>query len=266
MAQAQTIGPPQRLGFLETLRVDRWWLEPILFFAGLTLFFGYLAVSAFLDDWAFKVGPYLSPVFEPGPFIPLEDRLEEPFGAWFLSPAFVILWGPAGFRLTCYYFRKAYYRAYFLKPPACAVGDAGTAYGGESLFPLILQNAHRYFMYVALILVWFQWATAIRSFHDPDGGWGIGLGSAILVTDSILLSLYLFSCHALRHFVGGCLSCFSCSKWNQTRKKTWNLVTLLNGRHALWAWASLASVAATDLYIRLVANGHITDPNTWSSF
>jgi hypothetical protein len=265
MAQAQAIGPPHRLGFLETLRRDRWWVEPTLMILGLTLFFGYLAASAFLDDWDFKIGPYLSPVFESGPLMFI-DRLEEPFDPWFLSPAFVILWGPAGFRLTCYYFRLAYYRTYFMTPPACAVGDARRLYSGESRFPLIVQNAHRYFMYIALILIWFQWATAIKSFHDPDEGWGIGLGSVILIVDSILLSFYLFSCHALRHLIGGRLDCFSCSWRNQMQKKVWNWVSRLNVNHALWAWSSLVSIFVTDIYIRLVANGHITDPNTWSSF
>ncbi len=265
MAQEQVIGSPHRLGFLETLRRDRWWVEPTLLLLGLILFFGYLAVSAFLDEWSFKEGPYVSPVFESGPFMFIK-RLEEPFSSWFLSPAFVILWIPAGFRLTCYYFRQAYYRSGFLSPPACAVGDAWKTYTGESRFPLIIQNAHRFFMYAALILVWFQWATAVKGFHDPDEGWGIGLGSVILVIDSILLSFYLFSCHALRHMIGGRLNCFSCSLQNRVQKKAWNWVSRLNVNHAVWAWSSLFSVLVTDIYIRLVANGHITDPNTWSSF
>ncbi len=266
MAQRQAVFPPHRLGIAATLRRDTWWLEPLLFAIGLVAFFGYLSVSAFLDRWAFEIGPYHSPVFEFGPFIFLKDKLKEGFGPWFLSPAFIILWGPAGFRLTCYYFRKAYYRAIFWAPPACAVGDLPTRYHGETRFPFLLQNLHRYFMYVALVLVWFQWANAIRGFHDPDEGWGIGLGSVFLVVDSALLSLYLFSCHALRHLVGGGLDCFSCSRWNMVRKRGWDVVSRLNANHGLWAWLSLFSVALTDVYIRLVANGHITDPNTWNSF
>jgi hypothetical protein len=265
MAQRQAVSLPHRLGFAATLRIDPWWLETLIFMAGLVGLFGYLAVSAFLDQWAFHIGPYYSPVFEPGPFMLLEDKLDGPFGPWFLSPAFVILWGPAGFRLTCYYFRKAYYRALAFSPPACAVGDALPRYRGESRLPLIVQNLHRYFMYVALVLVWFQWANAIRSFHHPDEGWGVGLGSIILTVDSALLSLYLFSCHALRHLVGGGIDCFSCSRWHRLRKRGWDVVSRLNLRHPLWAWLSLMSVAAADIYIRLVANGTITDPNTWRS-
>ncbi|MFQ6019177.1 MAG: succinate dehydrogenase [Dehalococcoidia bacterium] len=258
MAQAQAARPPYRLGFLATLRKDRWWVEPALVFLGLTIFFGYLAASGFLDDWEFEIGPYLTPVYEP--------KLHGKFDAWWFSPAFLILWGPAGFRITCYYYRQAYYRSYFLSPPACAVGDLARSYSGEARFPLILQNAHRFFMYVALVFVPLLWIGAIRGFHDPDEGWGIGVGSAFLVVNAFLLMMYTFSCHSLRHFVGGGLDCFSCSAWTRTRKRVWDSVTTFNIRHRFWAWISLIGVVGTDVYIRVVANGYITDPNTWDHF
>jgi hypothetical protein len=259
MARAQqVVSPPHRLGFLATLRKDRWWLEPALVFLGLTLFFGWLTVSAFLDGWEFEIGPYLSPVYEP--------KLFGAFDAFWFSPALLIVWIPAGFRMTCYYYRGAYYRSYFLSPPACAVGDVSKSYSGESRFPLLLQNAHRYFMYGALIFVVLLWRGAILGFHDPDEGWGIGLGSIFLVLNAFLLMMYTFSCHSLRHLVGGGLNCFSCSAWTRSRKRVWDYVTRWNENHRSWAWISLVGVLATDLYIRLVANGQITDPNTWSGF
>lgn len=267
MAQAQAARPPHRLGFLQTLRKDRWWLEPALVFLGLSVFFGWLTVSAFLDEWDFEVGPYLSPVYEP--------KLHGPFGVFWFSPALLILWGPAGFRVTCYYYRRAYYRSYFLSPPACAVGDATPSYSGEGRFPLILQNAHRFFMYVAVVFVPLLWIGAIQGFHNGeeiiDGaavetGWGIGLGSVLLVLNAFLLMMYTFSCHSFRHLIGGGLNCFSCSRWTRARKRLWDYVSLWNVNHRLWAWVSLIGVVGTDLYIRLVANGHITDPNTWSGF
>lgn len=259
MAQAQkVVSPPHRLGFLETLRKDRWWVEPVAVFLGVTLFFGWLAVSAFLDEWEFEIGPYLSPVYEP--------KLHGPYGVFWFSPALFIIWGPAGFRATCYYYRRAYYRSYFLSPPACAVGDLSGSYSGEGRFPLILQNAHRFFLYVALVFVVLLWIGAIRGFHDPDEGWGLGLGSIFLVVNAFLLMMYTFSCHSLRHFVGGGLDCFSCSAWTRARKRVWDYVSLWNERHRFWAWISLFGVVGTDLYIRLVANGQITDPNTWSNF
>ncbi len=258
MAQAQAVTAPHRLGFLATLRKDRWWMEPALVAAGLVVFFGYLTVSGFLDDWAFEIGPYLSPIFEP--------KVHDKYPQWWASPALIIIWVPAGFRATCYYYRLAYYRSLFLSPPACAVGDAAPRYGGESGFPFVLQNVHRFFMYGALVFVVFLWIGAIRGFHDPDEGWGIGLGSGFLAVNAFLLMMYTFSCHSVRHLVGGGLDCFSCSRWTQARKRAWDYVTRFNEHHRFWAWISLIGVVATDVYIRLVANGHITDPNTWNTF
>jgi hypothetical protein len=264
---AQAISGPHRRGFMATLRLDQWWVGPVTFLVGLGILFGYLTVSAFLENWDYIAGDhaYVSPVFEPGPLAFFTDRWERPIGG-ILSPAFFILWGPGLFRLTCYYFRKAYYRSYFMSPPACAVGDARSSYTGESRLPLIFQNLHRYFMYIALILVLFQWYNAVMSFHDNSEGWGIGLGSIFVVTDVVFLSGYLFGCHALRHWIGGGLDCYSCSAWKRARKSLWDRITVLNTNHAFWAWGSLITVAGTDLYIRLVANGTITDPNTWSNF
>jgi hypothetical protein len=258
MAQASAISGPHKLGFLATLRRDPWWIEPTLVAVGLTVFLSYLTISAFLDTWAYEIGPYLSPVFEPEFF--------GPFDVWWFSPALLILWGPIGLRATCYYYRLAYYRSYFLTPPGCAVGDFRRKYSGETGFPLILQNIHRYFMYVALVFVPLLWIGAIKGFHHPEEGWGIGVGSIFLVVNATLLMLFTFSCHSFRHFVGGSVDCFSCSAWDRTRKRAWDWVTVLNGQHRLLAWASLIVIAATDLYIRFVANDIITDPNTWSSF
>lgn len=267
MAQAQAVRPPHRLGFLATLRKDRWWVEPALVSLGLAVFFGWLTVSAFLDKWDFEVGPYLSPIYEP--------KLHGAFDAFWFSPAFFILWGPGGFRMTCYYYRRAYYRSYLMSPPACAVGDLSRKYSGEARFPLILQNAHRFFMYVALVFVPLLWIGAINGFYNGeeiiDGvavetGWGVGLGSMLLVVNAFLLMMYTFSCHSFRHLIGGGVNCFSCSKLTRTRKRLWDYVSLWNERHRMWAWVSLIGVVGTDVYIRLVANGHITDPNTWSGF
>ncbi len=258
MTQATAAAPaPHRQGFRQTLRTDAWWFEPALVFVSLSVFFGWLTLSIFLPAWDYEIGPYLSPVFEPK----LWDSHK-----WYLSPAFVVLIGPVPFRATCYYYRRAYYRSYFLSPPACAVGDIARSYKGESRFPLIMQNLHRIFMYVALLFVIFLWIGAIRGFHDPDEGWGIGLGSGLLVLNAFLLSMYTFSCHSLRHFVGGGLDCFSCTAWTRRRKRVWDYVSRWNENHRLWAWSSLIVIVVADLYIRLVANDVITDPNTWSHF
>jgi hypothetical protein len=275
MAQAsRSVSPPHKLGFLKTLRTDAWWFEPALIAAGLSIFLGYLTISAFLDGWKYEIGPYLSPVFEP--------KLHGKYSAWYFSPALLILWVPIGFRATCYYYRRAYYRSYLFSPPACAVGDSpigdlvpNKAYTGESKFPLVLQNLHRFFMYGALVFTVFLWYGALRSFYNTDSvidghpastGWGIGLGSIILCINAALLMMYTFSCHSFRHFVGGGLDCFSCTAWSRTRKSIWDRVSSWNTNHRLYAWSSLVWIAFTDVYIRLVANGHLTDPNTWKGF
>lgn len=262
---AQAVAAPHRRGFLSTLRSDSWWFEAALVGVSMAVFFGWLTVSIFLDTWAFEIGPYLSPVYEPKLF-GAKDTI-------FLSPAFIVLIGPVPFRATCYYYRRAYYRSYFLSPPACAVGDVGRTYKGESIFPLVVMNLHRFIMYAALVFIPILWYGAIHSFYNTNShggeieeGWGIGLGSVILCFNAFLLMMYTFSCHSLRHFIGGGLDCFSCSKWATSRKKVWNLVTSWNEHHRFWAWISLIVIVGTDLYIRLVANDVITDPNTWSGF
>ena len=257
MAQAAAL--PHRRGFLSTLRTDAWWFEPLLVLVSLSIFFGWLTISIFLTGWAYEVGPYITPVFEPKLGF-LTDKV------WPVSPGWIVLIGPVPFRATCYYYRRAYYRSYFLSPPACAVGDIAPSFKGESRFPLIIQNAHRFFMYVAVVFVFLLWIGAVKSFHDPDEGWGIGLGSIFLCINAFLLMMYTFSCHSLRHFVGGGLNCFSCSKWTQTRKSVWDYVSRWNEHHRLWAWTSLIFIVFVDLYVRLVANDVITDPNTWSHF
>ncbi|HVP04044.1 MAG TPA: succinate dehydrogenase [Dehalococcoidia bacterium] len=275
MAQAtRTVSPPHKLGFLKTLRTDAWWFEPGLIAVGLTFFLGYLTIAAFLDGWDYEIGSYLSPVFEPS--------LHGSYDVWYFSPALLILWLPIGFRATCYYYRRAYYRSYLFSPPACAVGDLplgdlrpSGGYDGEGKFPLVLQNLHRFFMYGALVFVVFLWYGALKSFynthavingHPADTGWGIGLGSIILCINAALLMMYTFSCHSFRHLIGGGLDCFSCSAYARARKSLWDRVSAWNTNHRLYAWCSLVFIAFTDVYIRLVANGNITDPNTWKGF
>ena len=175
----------------------------------------------------------------------------------FLFP--FVIWVPLGFRLTCYYYRKAYYRAFFLDPPACAVGEpANRKYRGETTFPFILQNVHRYFLYLAILFLVFLWHDAIKGFFF-DGQFGIGVGSLILLINGTLLSIYTLSCHSLRHLAGGKLDCFSCVSFGTTRAATWHGFSFLNERHMQFAWASLISVGSADLYIRLVASGIIRD-------
>ena len=87
----------------------------------------------------------------------------------------------------------------------------------------------------------------------------MGLGSLIFLVNIILLTLYLLSCHSLRHLVGGKLDCFSCTAANKSRHGAWKKASSLNERHMLFAWCSLVSVGLADFYVRMVASGAIQD-------
>lgn len=176
-----------------------------------------------------------------------------------LTQGVIILIFPLGFRLTCYYYRKAYYRSWWLSPSACAVPEPRRRYTGETRFPLLGQNVHRYFFYAALafnvILTW----DAIAAF-DFGGHIGIGVGTVVLVINAVLLWLYSLSCHACRHAVGGRINHFS---KHPIRYKAWTFVSRLNPYHGNFAWLSLVWVALTDLYVRLMASGVIHDPRVF---
>jgi hypothetical protein len=105
---------------------------------------------------------------------------------------------------------------------------------------------------VILALLWWD---ALLAFRFPSG-FGIGLGSLILLANVGLLSLYTFSCHSCRHLCGGSLDSFARTP---LRYRLWRTLTRLNERHGVFAWLSLFSVIAADLYVRLLASGAIQD-------
>ena len=245
-------------GFGLTSRTDSWAIAPTAVALGFGAFIVYSLFSALLLKPLFgvdyEVDGYLSPFFSP-----LIGQGILP--AWF-SPAILILWIPLGFRTTCYYYRKAYYRSYFVDPPACAVGEprAHRRYSMETAFPFILQNLHRMFLYLAFVPLFFLWLDAFGALN-VEGHWRLGLGNVVLFANVALLSGYSLSCHSLRHLVGGSLDCFSCSARTRTRYTFWQRLTSLNVNHMRWAWFSLASVAFADLYIRTLAAGLFIDPS-----
>ena len=248
-------------GFGATSRRDAWWIAPLLVGTGLSVFGVYSLVAAVEGShYLYRGGGahYLSPFYSPD--LHSMFGVNPPF-----SFAFLVLWAPLGLRVTCYYYRKAYYRSFFLAPPACAVsGPKRRRYRGESAFPFILQNLHRYFLYLATIVLGFLAYDAGRSFffRHADGSlhFGIGVGSLVLTANVVLLSFFTFGCNSLRHLIGGKLDCFTCSLRARTRHKLWRRVTWLNAGHMRWAWLSLASVGLADLYIRLASLGVFHDP------
>jgi hypothetical protein len=240
-----------------TLRRDRWWLQPLVTVTVLAGFVVYGTWVAFVNRDYFA-DPYLSPFYSPC----LAKSCEEPtwaiVGSWWpLSPALLVLPFPLGFRLTCYYYRKAYYRSFWLSPPACAVAEPHRRYTGEARLPLLGQNLHRYFLYAAVVFNVILTYDAVLAFRNPDGAWGhMGLGTLVLLANATLLWLYTLSCHSCRHIVGGRLNSFS---RHPMRYRFWTLVSRLNARHMQYAWASLFSVAFADFYVLLLATDTISD-------
>jgi hypothetical protein len=180
------------------------------------------------------------------------------------SPAILILVGPLSFRATCYYYRKFYYRAYFMTPPACAVGALPQkSYRGETLL-FLFQNLHRYTLYIALAYILILSYDAVLSYFR-DGQFGIGVGSLVLTLNPIMLATYTLGCHSFRHLIGGQLNCFSCDAASKSRYGVWQRVSWLNERHMLFAWLSLIWVAFSDFYVRMVSMGYFHDFSTWGN-
>jgi hypothetical protein len=260
VAQAR---PPACFG--ETDRRDAWWVAPLLTAAGLLSFVVYATFRAVhnqsyhlglgtehMADRAYLLSPFYSPLI----IIPS-------LPSW-MSPALLILWAPGGFRFTCYYYRKAYYRALFLDPAACGVGEgrAGKGYSGETgLF--LVQNLHRYFLYLAIGFLFILSYDVILSCIWPTAGggktFGMSVGTLVLLVNVVLLSVFTFSCNSFRHLVGGNLDCFSCSAFGAARYKMWSWVSVINKNHMLWAWLSLFSVGFADFYVWMTATGVFTD-------
>jgi hypothetical protein len=273
MAYLGAVAKQPRFG--ETRRTDAWWIYPALVFLGFSAFIVYstwAALQGLQSDhcyyWYGGDGAnYLSPFYSPSLF----GSISHPgiFGvkpgvwpAWLpFSPAFLIMWIPAGFRFTCYYYRGAYYKAFWLDPVNCTVGEPRKSYLGERYLPLVLQNVHRYFMYLAVIFIfilgrdawdalWFADASGVKHF-------GVAVGSLILIVNVVLLGGYTLGCHSLRHLVGGFLDSPSKAK---ACASCYHAVSCLNRKHMLWAWLSLFWVGFTDIYIRLCAM------NVWHDF
>src|SRR3954470_23114791 len=243
-----------------TLRTDRWWFAPLVTFVGLTAWVLYATVRVYMHRWYWvEEFHYLTPFYSPcitercvpeaaefGRFLP---------GWWIIPEAAFTLPFLLLFRLTCYYYRKAYYRAFWFSPPACAVPDAHSTYTGETRFPLIGQNLHRYAFYAAGIISLINTWDAIRAFHSPQG-FGFGLGNVILLVNVIMLWAYTLSCHSCRHITGGRLKHFS---KHPVRYRFWTLVSRLNVRHMQLAWITLGTLAFTDFYIMALSAGWFGD-------
>ena len=255
--------PPIRAG--QTSRKDLWWVQPLAVFLGLGTFVAYSTWAA-LQGVDYHFGNYLSPFYSPELFGDGPHALFGPRPGWWpsglvFSPAILILWAPVGFRFTCYYYRGAYYKAFWADPPSCAVGEPRKSYLGERHFPLVLQNVHRYFLIFALTLLVFLAYDVYAALWFTDGAsgateFGIGVGTLVLAMNVVLLGGYTLGCHSLRHLVGGRL--VQISK-KPVQYKAYRGVSFLNRNHMAWAWCSLVWVGFSDFYVRMLATGIWTD-------
>ena len=259
---AQRLGEKRSFG--QTRRVDAWWAQPLVVFLVLGAFVAYATWAAFQGSH-YHWGPYLSPFYSPELFGDSPHAWFGPKPGWWpgwlpWSPAFLILWAPGGFRLTCYYYRGAYYKAFWADPPSCMVGEPRKSYRGERSFPLVLQNVHRHFLYLAIPFLFFLSYDVWKAlwWETPAGGHelGVGVGTLVLAVNVVLLGGYTLGCHSLRHLVGGCLDQVSKAP---ARLQAYRCVSCLNRRHMLWAWMSLFWVGFSDVYVRLCSMGVWTD-------
>ncbi|MFC4560507.1 hypothetical protein ACFO4E_01420 [Nocardiopsis mangrovi] len=264
-----TLPPPENSGLRRariaerTFRTDRWWLGPLVTTLGLAVFIVYATARVFQQDhyWVEQYH-YLTPFYSPclsascAPGSAAFGTLPWAF-PWFLPYALISLPFLLLFRFTCYYYRKAYYRSIWQSPTACAVREPHARYTGESRFPMIGQNLHRYFFYAAVLISLVNTYDAIIALgHGENGGFGIGIGNLVLVANVVLLWCYTLSCHSCRHAFGGRLNSFGRSP---VRYWMWTRISRLNTRHMTFAWVTLGTLMFTDLYVALVSSGVITD-------
>jgi hypothetical protein len=254
---------PGRAGIpTRNLRTDRWWAPPLRIGVVLAFFIVYATVRIFMNDYYWAADyHYLTPVYSPcvsDSCVPGSAH----FGTWlpempvFIPIALITFVILAGFRGTCYYYRKAGYRSFFLAPAACAVPEPHKKYTGENRFPLVILNSHRYFFYGAVLFGLINIYDGVLAFQGADGGFGFGLGTLIIWVNLVMLWAYTLSCHACRHIVGGRLKHFSRHPW---RYRYWSLVSKLNAKHAHFAMISLFTVIFTDAYIMAVSAGWFAD-------
>ena len=230
-----------------------WWIEPALTVICYSAFVIYATWSVF-DQVNVKFYPYVSPFFS----LWLGFGLIRVPLIGILIPILAVI--PLGLRGSCYYYRKSYFRSFFWDPPACAIQELKRGrYRGETRFPWVLNNYHRYFLILSVIVLVFLWVDVVRAFVY-QGHLFIGLGSLIMLTNVILLTLYTGTCHSFRYLMGGRIDAFSRVRFGPAWHRIVILLNGMNPRHGFYAWVSMFSVAFTDIYIRLLMAGLFHEP------
>ena len=248
------------LGTFTNQRKDNWWIMPLLQGLFIAFFGAYTFLALYLPDvfGLNEANHYLSPIFDIDA-TGIAKMIGFPTNSALLPTALLVIWVPIGYRATCYYMRKIYYRSFFGNPPACATNGVDFRrgkYTGERTLPFILNNFHRYFLYAAIVVALYHWYELPRAFSvlANDGNYytGVGVGTILIVLDTVLLTFYILSCHAVRHLIGGGGDCVSCSGVKKAQYQGWRVISKLNEMHGTWFWLSIFSVMVADIYIRLL--------------
>lgn len=224
------------------------WVEPTFTVVALSLF-GLYSLWEVLFHQNGQYQNYLSPFFSP----------TQDWGIRFF-PAVWAVWVPLIFRGSCYYYRREYFRGFFRDPYACAVAEHKRRYDGESRLPWSANNLHRYAWYLVFVVLVFLWKDTVSAFFFPHTGFGVGVGSLLMLVNVVCLTLYSFSCHAFRHMIGGGRDRFTRAGQPTAAYRVWHAVSQWNARHGSWAWISMFTVWGTDVYIRLLLSGVLSDP------
>ena len=225
---ATHVAPVAERGHLgATQRRDSWWAGPLATGLGLGAFIVYATFRVFHNryyqlpwppieianappaDVSALISPFYSPLI-----------VCHPADLDFAGIAHPL--GPGGFRVTCYYYRKAYYRPSFsIRPPAPWASRRGHSYRGETRL-LFFQKSHRYFLYFALVfLVLLTIDVSVRCLPARLERFGISVGDAGAGGQRHAADAVHASCHSLRHLVGGNIDCFSCVAFGQARYQAW---------------------------------------------
>ncbi len=255
-------------GLGRTNRIDNWWSQPVAMGTGLTaaLIYTFWRLFFYDADISYKLhgSTVMSPIFSPNV---LEWDL---FGlsAWnhpeWVNAAILVLWIPFGFRGTCYYMRRVYYRTFFASPTACWVDEPdinkAIGYQGERRM-FLFNNLHRYFLYAAIIIILIKWWDVTHTMHFHSAaheGFGVSIGTFVMGFEAFLLTMYVTSCHALRHLAGGMLDRWT-SSISRVRGVLFGKISIANRSHGFWFWTSLTFVFLGDIWVLLVAEGRVND-------
>jgi len=247
-------------GLGRTNRIDNWMGQPMAMGGALILLLLYTAWRLTIGDADIHYDDHrvTSPIFSPD-IIYMFGITGHP--GW-VNSAILILWIPFGFRGTCYYMRRVYYRSFFMSPVACWVDEPEInkklGYQGEKRL-FVINNIHRYMLFLAIAILLVKWYDVVHSMHIMSG-FILDVGTIVLAIESALLTMYVTSCHAFRHVIGGRLDRWTTGtsglmgKMHDFVSKKW-----INKSHGFWFWTSLSFVFIGDIFIMMVANGTIPE-------